>query len=238
MANHNSLVKSLKDNLVTWCERNSIFIISKLLLETSRARRFFSILFFTIGIFCCIFVTTLSLRDYLKYKTTVSIHHYQDRETMLPAITICNMNPYKIDKIGEYFSYNPIGDKKYDDCIKTVKKNWHTTCFKGNETMFLNYYIRSFKGLLENDQSVASNRSKYSYNLKDDMMISCLYNLNVCTADNFTQFWSRQFGNCYTFGDGKKNPILKASGTGSFLGLILELVVCKYYKNYLLISFN
>ena len=99
---------------------------------------------------------------------------------------------------------------------------------KHNETMDLNYYIRSFKGVLENNQSLALNRSKYSYNLKNDMFISCLYNLKSCTANNFTEFWSRQFGNCYTFGNGKNNSILKASGTGSFLGLILELVVCKY----------
>ena len=196
MANH-TLEKTLKDNWLQWCEKSSIFIISKLLLEKSKSRRFLCVIFFIIGIFCCIYVTTVSLIDYFKYKTTVSIHHFQDRETILPAITICNMNPYKIDRIGEFFGHNPIGNKKYDACIKTAKKNWHTKCFKDNETMDLNYYIRSFKGVLENNQSLALNRSKYSYNLKNDMFISCLYNLKSCTANNFTEFWSRQFGNCY-----------------------------------------
>ena len=210
-----------------WSSETSYHGIPKIMSEKSKIRRFMWALFFIASLFGCIFVTATSLIDYYKYKTSISINHYQDSQTTLPAITICNMNPFKIDQVGEYFKENPLGNELYDGCIKNITNNWHNRCFKKNETHILNYYIRSFRGLLANNKSLAVNRSKYSFNLKEDMLLSCLYNLQPCSADNFTEFWSNVYGNCYTFGDGKNNPVLKSSGTGSFLGLILEMFVCK-----------
>ena len=99
-------------------------------------------------------------------------------------------------------------------------------CFKTNDSDVLNYYVRSFRGLLANDERYWLNKTKYSFNLEDDMLFSCLYNLQTCNPHNFTYFWSHVFGNCYTFSDGIKLQPLQATGTGSFLGLILEILVC------------
>ena len=207
-------------------KKNCFDLMLKFTDKKNKVRSFIYCLVIIAGVFCSLYMTTISVFDYFDYKTTVSIHHYQDLQTLLPAITICNMNSFRIEKIGEYFSLNPIGLKKYDACIRDSKSNdWHIKCFENNETEILEYYIRSFRGTIENKE--LESKRNYSYNLKDDMLISCLYNLKSCNSENFTEIWNRVFGNCYTFGDGIKNPALRASGTGSFLGLILELVICK-----------
>ena len=207
-------------------KKSCIYVVSKVKDQKSKIRSFIYCLVLITGIFCSLYMTTMSVFDYFNYKTTVSIHHNQDSQTLLPAITICNMNPFKIEKLGEYFSLNPLGLEKYDTCIRDSKSDdWHVKCFENNETTILNYYIRSFRGTIANKE--LESKRNYSYNLKDDLLISCLYNLQICNSENFTEIWNRAFGNCYTFGDGIINPSLRASGTGSFLGLILELVVCK-----------
>lgn len=81
-----------------------------------------------------------------------------------------------------------------------------------------------------------SNQTERNRKFKDlgfsieKMLISCFYNGQNCSAENFTWFKSFEYGNCYTFNfhvDNENNPTkpLKTSQAGFGSGLNLELYV-------------
>ena len=220
----NNLRQLIRTNFSEWCLESSYYGISKIMMDKSKIKRLTWIIFFMGSLIGCFYLIIKCLIDYYDYKTSISLHHHQDSHTIFPAITICNMNPFNVELIGEYFSERPIGFNNYDECISREKTEWHNKCFQMNETNILNYYIRSFRGSIANEKKFFHNRTKYSLNL-NGMLFNCLYNLSPCNAENFTEIWNNVFGNCYTFG----NTSLKASGTGSFLGLMTEFVLCKFF---------
>jgi hypothetical protein len=98
----------LKKKFIKWCKDTTNHGVPKIVSRKNKFIRLMWLLFFIASVTCCIYVITMSLIDFYKYKTAISIHHYQDTQTILPAITICNMNPFNINHVGQYFKQNPL----------------------------------------------------------------------------------------------------------------------------------
>ncbi len=60
------------------------------------------------------------------------------------------------------------------------------------------------------------------FNLSN-MMISCKFQEQLCTEDDFTQYHNYYYGNCYRFNSGKNAPIKKSTTPGWRYGLQIEL---------------
>lgn len=54
-----------------------------------------------------------------------------------------------------------------------------------------------------------STRKSFGYEFQD-MLLSCNYNMNPCTANDFEWYYDIYFGNCYKFNGGNKNKLYKA----------------------------
>ena len=62
--------------------------------------------------------------------------------------------------------------------------------------------IYATRSLINNDKNLTNeNRKEMGYQLKD-MLISCFFNYEPCTVNDFTYFHDPLYGNCYTFNKG------------------------------------
>ena len=91
------LKEIINEEIRKWSKDSSYHGVPKIVSDKNKLRRFMWGFFFLISICGCIYVTTISLNDFYKYKKSVSIHHHEDMHTVLPAITICNMNPFNVN---------------------------------------------------------------------------------------------------------------------------------------------
>jgi hypothetical protein len=59
----------------------------------------------------------------------------------------------------------------------------------------------------------------------NNMLISCYFNKNQCTLDDFVWSYSYEYGNCYTFNSrvNETSTIKTINNAGTSFGLVLEL---------------
>ena len=70
-----------------------------------------------------------------------------------------------------------------------------------------------------------------------DSLISCKFQLNTCTANDFEWFWDFYYGNCFRFNE-NLSKILKSTQSGTMNSLQLELFIGNSYEIINLLSTN
>ena len=154
------------------------------------------------------------INDYLNYSVVVNMELVQDYDLEFPTVTVCNNNPFDFSNDQALQTI-----QSYLNNITSTKENY----LKNNETI-ANYpcddQIRHFLiGLF----------SKFSFSL-EKMFISCFYDQEKCSKDDFYPIKSPVFGNCFSFNYGKysngtRASIRKLKRSGIFNGLKLELFI-------------
>lgn len=176
---------------------------------------------FVVSAAICIFMITSTLMSYFSYETVTKAQKVKEQITEFPAVSICNLSPYLTNKSWEFVAsvlinnglISPLGSPI--DSLKFM--------MNGNYEL-LRYFtgFNSFGSNLTDDI-----RRSFGYEL-NETLLSCSYNIEECTADDFEWYFDLIYGNCYKFNTGKyrngsKAPIRKSSKAGSINGLTLEL---------------
>lgn len=182
----------------------------------------------------CIYFITKMLIQYFQFQTSTSIDYIQETPAQFPAITICNTNPIKLEDGNAFLQYltNKFDNyeclQQYENYSYSDKIDGYKACYNVTSSYaFLTRQMDKVRRYIANENMSDQNRSIFGFDLKNDMLLTCEFNKIPCNADNFTQFWSKIYGNCYTFNDGINQSILQTNKVGSKYGLILEMVVCK-----------
>ncbi len=90
----------------------------------------------------------------------------------------------------------------------------------------INILLNSIKRFYANMQKANLN-DNLGFVLSTAMFESCQFNQQICHSENFTSFWSNEYGRCYTFNDGKHASKLRLGKSGADYGLKMTLKVCK-----------
>ena len=158
-----------------------------------------------------IYFVSQSIISYFQYPTQTLVSIRIDQRQSFPAVTICNLVPYRYDTAIEPLIEYAKG--------KNVTNITRTTRFSQTHLNML------FDFLIDNDRKNQSNE-KYLFSLAD-MLIKCNYNDRDCNQSDFKSFISSIYGYCYTFnaktkvhGDDGVRGIHGNGGTGK---LHLEL---------------
>jgi hypothetical protein len=157
--------------------------------------------------------------EYVKIFTTVSIAYVRETTSDFPAITYCNLN---------IFDQNEVFDRKIiSDWANLYCKTLNTTrarCKLQYEefSKYLKYQVNKDKSAHEKKQNESA---IFLPKLPWSVLSRCEFDGRPCSSQNFTRFWHNQYGYCYTFNDGKKNPVLQTSQIGPNHGLQIRLWV-------------
>jgi hypothetical protein len=141
--------------------------------------------------------------------------------TEFPAITICNLNPFDVNKNVSYIE----DALKFNNISIIISLNESQQAFRK-----VNEAAKLLKAFVLSDQKLNSSSLEQLGFTIDAMLISCFYNGLRCTAADFS--WTRTFeyGNCYTFNglyssSGALREPNKTSKAGPSNGLTMELFV-------------
>ena len=170
---------------------------------------------------------TTSLIEFLRYEVTVKIDRYQDLPATFPAVTICNANPFNEKHANSYIK----NVSSQAACFDLTNGDDFATCYNSTDiSSAFDDFRQKIKRIVGNDKTLTVNDYNiYGYSLETDMLVSCSYNGQKCTASDFKQYWDNYYGNCYTFNYGFYNTTtssyLETSASGFTNGLKLQLVV-------------
>jgi hypothetical protein len=222
-----SLKEKYKDEFFLWCHETTSHGISHSAKSKYKCMSIVWIFIFFGSIGYSSYLIAQTLIQYLSYETTVSILNINELPAKFPAVTICNINPIN-EEYAENFTNSRIESYKCfnTEWIKSQNYSNLQQCLKSNDTAaafdtIIDKIKRSISYLNEKEQYY------YGYDLDKDMLVSCKYNSESCSDNDFIKYWTNDNGNCYTFNSGKKSEILKTGYTGAKYGLKLELVVSK-----------
>ena len=198
-----------------WGSFSMIIGISHIMSTNSKAIKLLWAVFFLVCLGFCIYQIMDTIVTYSKYETTPKIDVVREASVPFPAITICSVKSYK--------EYTFKMEKLDDTYLTSGNRNYTPLNALGKKMFFIKYIIAN--EIIRNEL----NPDDVGLSLEKEMLFSCYFNGRPCNASYFTKFWSDEYGNCYTFNDGKKYPILTITQNGNEHGLHLELIVGKTY---------
>jgi hypothetical protein len=149
----------------------------------SNLNRLFWSLSFIIFTGVTIYFVTKPIQHYFEYPTQAVMTIVAQQIQPFPAVTICNQAPVRFDlTIAAFLAY-----------LRSINR----TAITGNTTVteeqsqYLNDFLVS---QINNGQLL----DPYMFTL-EDLLLSCHFNEQPCTADDFIEFQSSKYGRCFTF---------------------------------------
>jgi Amiloride-sensitive sodium channel len=220
--------KNLKTKFVRWAKSSSSHGIPHIFSTKNRAVRTMWVMFFLASFSYCVYTIITSIVEYSQYKTAVSIKKIQQVPQIFPAVTLCNINSFSenndsfIDFLTtavqrhECLGYfrterqcNQFQNQSDEYCAEN--KQQLELCFQGSS--FRIDQVKSFIANYITDDII----EKKDLGIKfDDLVFDCNFNSGYCDEENFTRFWSNEYGNCFTFNCGGelKKAVQKGYKTG------------------------
>ncbi|GFR91625.1 acid-sensing ion channel 4 [Elysia marginata] len=154
--------------------------------------------------------TTQIISDFQGHPVMTSVSNEYQGKLQFPAVTICNMNrirnsrvPRIVRNLVRYYSAAGARMSDINEIISLVMRNYP-----------------------------AESQKEMGHQL-EDMLFSCTFGAERCSADNFTYIYNLQYGNCYTFASSQFSNRSEWSSkrAGPRHGLNLELDI--QYGDYL-----
>jgi hypothetical protein len=141
------------------------------------------------SISCVIFIGIMifsvgqAIINYFQYPTQISVSIDVEQSQAFPAVTFCNYAPGRFDRLIGLFlnDMNSINLTNINDTITITPEQ-----------------VAVVEQLLLEKVNAGDSIDEYLFSL-DIMLISCLYNNETCTADDFISFLSSMHGRCFTF---------------------------------------
>lgn len=187
--------------------------IDHMFKRTNRFIQIMWLLSFLASTSVCAYYISQSITDYLSFDTVTKAEQVYVVSTQFPAVSICNVNPFLTNASYEFVQNLLIKNGLISPSDPTNGFNYYF-----DDTLVSFKFLSGFNAL---DPNLTDDfRKRFGYEMKD-MLLSCVYNLNNCSADDFYWYFDMQFGNCYIFNSGIirifKNSILKKFKKGLFL---------------------
>jgi hypothetical protein len=202
-------------------EYSTIHGLSNIISNDSKIIKFLWLIFLLSVSSLCAFLIYDNISQYLKFEVISRIEIKFSTQMVFPMITICRPNPFVThnseDILSDIFNRDEFKDFDYD-------LNSSVSNFK------LNFYSKKTYAILKAANFSEQVKKKFGNQL-DNMLLSCLYNFQVCDLErDFHEYYDHSFGNCFTFNaqkaiNGIQEPIKLSPQGGLLNGLQLEFFV-------------
>jgi hypothetical protein len=225
------MLKEIKDKSLELLTTTSFHGIPNI-IRTKRSRiKVIWTLFVILSFGLCSFLMIESVMDYLKFDVITKIRDVRDFPTIFPKVVVCNSNPFTT-----YYSVEFIQNllKKYsiEDTFDSPVLEALYPSNVSNSNSFFNkldlskYLLQSYA---MSQRINATERKMLGYKI-EEVLISCRFNGNDCSASDFEWVYDFYKGNCFEFNSGRNRnglPVGKKLTTksGRYDGLQLELFV-------------
>ena len=194
---------------------------NKLLNRSKKRNNLVWSIFFVISLCIFSFMIFKSVKNYLKYDVITKIAIIHEIPAKYPTISICNIDPFVTHNASK-FIYDLYKTKVG---INLTKENWVS-----KETLDTFKYTKQL--ILSNAFNPdLSDETRQSFGfMLNDILHQCSFNLNECSAQDFSWYYSYDHGNCFQFNSGfdyenRRIPLKNSSKPGENYGLHLKFVL-------------
>lgn len=150
---------------------------------------------FIVSAAICIFMITSTLMSYFSYETVTKAQKIKEQIAEFPAVSICNLSPYLTNQSWEFVASVLVNNgliSSLGSPIDSLK-----LMMNGNYEV-----LRYFAGFNSLGPNITNDiRRSFGYEL-NETLLSCSYNIEECTADDFEWYYDILYGNCYKFNSG------------------------------------
>lgn len=212
---------AIKHRIIEWLLDTDFHGLPRIPRQTRLLIRIIWIVSFFLSAGTCGFLVVRTIEGYLQYDVYSKYDVMHETAALFPTVTICNQNPFATD---EAFGYVERIMKENNITFESIE-NMNDS--KGYKSLGLKLKqdianVR-FLALLNTDSSNGSETLKRSLGLtKQEFVISCEYETNECSDDDFEWYFDSWYGNCFQYG--KKTPKF-TTRAGNYDGLIMQLFV-------------
>lgn len=151
--------------------------------------------FLVASAFICSYLVSLGIIAYFDYETVTKAKRIHLIATDFPAVTICDTSPFLTNKSIEF-----VNETLFNSNLLDSNNSDKTFSMLNAENYLFYRYIVGNNAL---DPSRSDDFRKQLGLDITDMLFSCSYNLEQCTANDFSWFFDSFYGNCFTFNSGK-----------------------------------
>lgn len=162
--------------------------------------RVFWLICFLLSAGVCCWMISETILAYFEFETVTKTQRVHLVVTEFPAVSICNINPYMTNS-GYEFVKNVLVSNKF------VSPLAPTAFFR----FLFEDALRRFRFVVGMTALIPSqtNATRKSFGRSlEEMLLSCTYNMNSCTANDFEWYYDAYYGNCYKFNTGNQDIIL------------------------------
>jgi hypothetical protein len=186
-------------------------------------------LFLLASISTCSYLVTQSVLNYFKFDVITKIRHIKDQPTLFPRVSICNSNMFTTNYADEFIKKKledyGIGDIYNSSVLENLFPSDTRNSFF-NKLEFSKYLVKSYA---KSQRTSDEERRKLGYDIKD-ILISCKFNGNECSEEDFVWSYDFYYGNCFDFNsgldkNGKQIDLKLSTKSGRIDGLQIELFV-------------
>ena len=158
------------------------------------------------------FTVVQSCVSYFSYQVTTNARTIYETPTLFPKITICNLNMFTTQYALDFLT----GIDGSILNLDTIPSN--LTNAESNE--LVNYIFYQALNIAVTKNFTEQERQMFSHSF-DDILLTCYFNGQLCTANDFIAVFDSAYGNCLVFNS--DNKIKTSSVAGSLYGLQLQI---------------
>ena len=211
---------SVRGKLQMWGEKTTWHALPTVFESRHYFVKLIAFVLFVASAIFCVRTLTVNLFDYLQYEVNTVLTVARNKDTQFPAVSVCTVQICDLVNYNYTTYFNP-----------TQKSNPNASLsWSADETAknFLLYYNKANLQQATGGDGSSAVVDKNNASIQD-ILISCKYGDEWCSADDFVFFQTNEFNKCYMFNTGrdrkgKSQPIRTAQRFSKAFGLHLELL--------------
>lgn len=195
--------KEIKANFLEWVNSITIHSIPNIFRTKFISLKVIWTVAFLISSSLCFYSIVQSVLNYLKYEVNTKIRVIDQQSLVLPAITICNTNPYVTNSSLEYVK-RILADNNITDLADTSNSSLFTSSFPSQMNQItLNYILGKHLVSLNSKDKNITDEMRKSFGLPyEKFFISCFINIIDCNQDEWIWYFDVIYGNCFKYNTG------------------------------------
>ena len=217
----NKIEKILMDNLS--CEM--YHFILNVFYSPHFTLKFVYIFFILLGFGLSSYMTISLLLTYLEYNVNTLTRSVNEVPSIYPKITICNVNLYTTKYAYDYLMSLNLTLNQIENLITS-----------GDLTNAIFVYSTNNRNVAARIQALSDEEKQSFSHTLNQTLLSCMFNFQPCTANDFKWEWDRLYGNCFSFNSGLNAtgetsvPLKESYQSGNTFGLTISFYTNFYEK--------
>ncbi len=218
----NKIEKILMDNLS--CEMYH-FLLS-VYYSPHFTLKFVYVFFILLGFGLSSYMTISLILTYLEYNVNTLTRSVNEVPSIFPKVTICNVNLYTTKYAYDYLTSLNLTLTQIESLINS-----------GDLTNAIFVYSTNNRNVAARIQQELSDEEKQAFShTLNQTLLSCMFNFQPCTANDFKWEWDRMYGNCFSFNSGLNAtgetsvPLKESYQSGNTFGLTISFYTNFYEK--------